>query len=162
MLKMLVVVMGVAGSGKTTLGRALADTVGEDFWDADDFHSADCKAKICAGQRLTSEDRQDWVNRIVDRTREQIGRTVILACSALKIETREQLHMAAGCCKLIWLRGAYDEIYPMVAGRSQHFFSPALLKSQFEDLEEPDDALSLHCYQPLATLVSLSVDYIRG
>jgi len=161
-LKMLIVVMGVAGSGKTTLGRALASALDEDFWDADDFHLSSCKEKMRAGQRLSAEDRRDWINRIVDRAREQVGRTVVLACSALKTETRDKLVMAAGCYKLIFLRGAYNEIYPKLSERAQHYFSPALLESQFEDLEEPDDALVLGCYQPLPTLVSLSLGYISG
>jgi len=70
--------------------------------------------------------------------------------------------MAAGCYKLIFLRGAYNEIYPKLSERAQHYFSPALLESQFEDLEEPDDALVLRCYQPLPTLVSLSLAHING
>jgi len=163
-LKMLILVMGVAGSGKTTLGRALADTLGEYFWDADDFHSAECKVKMCTGQRLTSEERRDWAERMVVRAREKSGQTVVLACSALKKETREQLRLAAACCKLIWLKGTYNDIYPRLINRAEHYFSPCLLKSQFEDFEEPGagDALQLKCYQPLSTLVSASLHYIEG
>jgi len=160
-LKMLIVVMGVAGSGKTTLGRALASALDEDFWDADDFHSAYCKEKMRTGQRISAEDRRDWVNRIVDLARKQVGRTVVLACSALRAETRDQLCIAAVCHKLIFLRGTYSEIYPKLAVRTQHYFSPVLLESQFDDLEEPEDALLLQCYQPLTTLVSLSLDHIN-
>jgi gluconokinase len=163
-LKMLIVVMGVAGSGKTTLARALADTLGEYFWDADDFHSAECKAKMCTGQRLTSEERRDWAERMVVRAREQPGQTVVLACSALKKETRERLRLAAASCKFIWLKGTYNDIYPRLADRIAHYFSTSLLKSQFEDFEEPGagDALPLQCYQPVSTLVSASLNYIEG
>jgi gluconokinase len=161
MLDTLIIVMGVAGSGKSTLGRALACALDEDFWDADDFHLPCCKEKMRVGQRLTAGDRRDWVDRIVAKARGHEGRTVVLACSTLTTETRSQFRIAARRHKLIFLRGTYNEIYPKLADRAQHYFSPTLLESQFEDLEEPDDALLLQCYQPLTTLVSRSVEYSK-
>ncbi len=160
MLKLMVVVMGVAGSGKTTLGRELARALSADFWDGDDFHSAHSKAQMRKGQRLNLSDRRRWVNRIQMAARSENGSTVVLACSALSRDTRLTLAQGTVRQEFIWLRGNYQEIYRKLLDREEHYFPAELLGSQFEDLEPPESSLVLQCYEPLSTLVSQSIDYL--
>ena len=140
---MIVIVMGVTGVGKTTIGRLLARELGCDFFDADYYHPAANVAKMRSGVPLTDDDRLPWLMRLNALLRQHVaaGKCAVLGCSALKQQYRE--HLAAGLAdlRLVYLRGAKPLIASRLAARSGHFMNPALLYSQFAALEEPSDAI---------------------
>jgi len=140
----IVVVMGVTGSGKTTAGQALAASLGWPFCDADDLHPPENVAKMAAGEALTDADRWPWLDRIVAASRERAsrGESAIVACSALKASYRERLRRA-GDVRFVYLRGSEATIAPRLAGRQHRYMPATLLPSQFATLEEPDDALTV-------------------
>ena len=141
---MLVLVMGVAGSGKTLIGSMLADSLGWRFADADDFHPVANIEKMRQGIPLTDADRGPWLSNMHRSISDWIdsGENVVLACSALKQRYREQL--AEGCgMKVVYLKGSFDLIHSRLAGRHNHFMRAELLASQFADLEEPEGAITV-------------------
>ena len=135
---MIVIVFGVSGAGKTTIAKLLAEQLGWEFYEADDFHPRANIEKMRSGRPLTDEDRWPWLERL----REQIARSLaakenaVLACSALKRAYRERLRVNDDV-KFVFLRGDYVLIENQLRRRRGHFMNPALLKSQFADLEEP-------------------------
>ena len=136
--RMIVIVMGVTGSGKTTVGELLARRLGWQFLDADDFHSAANKAKMHAGTPLTDADRIPWLSAIHARLVEidtSKGKAV-LGCSALKRSYRDLL-MAGIESRLVYLKGSYDFIAERLQARKGHFADKHILAGQFRDLEEP-------------------------
>ena len=138
---MIVVLMGVAGSGKTRVGRALAESLGWPFYDADDFHPPANVAKMAAGLPLTDDDRWPWLDRIVDALR-QIGAdggNAVLACSALRQIYRDRI-ARAGNVRFVFLKGDLATIAARLATRSHKYMPASLLPSQFATLEEPADA----------------------
>ncbi len=140
---MVIVLMGVSGSGKTTIGRALADTLRWRFSDADDFHSAANVAKMRSGIALTDEDREPWL-RAIRAAIEQWQRDEpghVLACSALKERYRGILGQNDPEVRFVYLQGGIDLISQRLKERKNHFFNPALLRSQLDALEVPGDAL---------------------
>jgi len=143
------IVMGVSGSGKTTMARMLARATGGIWLDADDFHSAESKATMAAGIPLTDEDRWPWLDRLnrkllaTDKNRTP----VFLACSALKQKYRDRLSAGLRPVRFIYLKGSLELIRSRLANRTNHFMSQALLESQFADLEEPGDAVVLDISQ---------------
>jgi carbohydrate kinase (thermoresistant glucokinase family) len=133
------IVMGVAGSGKTTVGKALAARLGWSFQEGDALHPAGNVAKMSAGTPLTDEDRWPWLDRIaatIDGWR-AAGRSGVVACSALKRAYRARLVGARSDVRLVYLRGSRALIGARLAARKGHFMPPALLDSQFAALEEP-------------------------
>jgi gluconokinase len=143
----IVIVFGVSGAGKTTIGKLLAEELGWQFYEADDFHPRANIEKMRSGLPLTDEDRWPWLERL----REQIMRSLaakenaVLACSALKRVYREHLRVS-GDVKFVFLRGDYALIERQLRRRPGHFMNPALLQSQFADLEEPqsdEDVLTI-------------------
>ncbi len=142
---MIVVLMGVTGSGKTTIGTALAERTGAQFADADDFHPAANKAKMAAGHALTDEDRQPWLetlNRMLQGWF-KAGTKGVLACSALKESYRTTLaqSMPAGAVEFVHLDGSKEMIAARLTERHHEFMNPKLLESQLQTLEAPDDAV---------------------
>ena len=135
--------MGVSGSGKTTIGQGVAEALDWGFSDADDFHSPANVRKMKSGMPLTDEDREPWLRDLraaIERwKRREPGH--VLACSALKGSYREILRQNDPDVKFVYLRGAFDLIARRLKGRKGHFFDPALLRSQFDALESPKDAL---------------------
>ena len=145
---MIVVVMGVSGSGKTAVGSALASRLGCAFEDADDLHPAANVEKMRRGVPLTDEDRVPWIQSLARRIREWSarGRDVVLACSALRRSYRDTLRAAAPDgrpLRFVFLKGAYEEIDRRLRLRAGHFMPASLLKSQLDTLEEPDAAEAL-------------------
>jgi carbohydrate kinase (thermoresistant glucokinase family) len=152
---MIVVLMGVCGSGKTTVGEALAAALGWPFHDADGFHPPANVAKMAAGTPLTDDDRWPWLDRIAAEMRrvDDAGRHAVLACSALKDAYRERI-ARAGDVRFVYLRGDYATIAGRLAAR-QHAYMPAsLLESQFAALEEPAGALVVDIRDDVATQVA--------
>jgi gluconokinase len=139
---MIIVVMGPTGSGKTTVGILLAQRLGWDFVDADEFHSAANKAKMHAGIPLTDADRAPWLAAIRKQIERWLAenRNVVLACSALKQSYRAIL-WRDGEVKLVYLKGTYELIAQRLRSRHGHFADQHILAGQFADLEEPTDAL---------------------
>jgi gluconokinase len=135
----IVIIFGVSGAGKTTIGKLLAAQLGWQFYEADDFHPRSNIEKMRRGRPLTDEDRWPWLERL----REQIALSLsakenaVLACSALKRAYREHLRVS-GDVKFVFLRGDYALIAERLRHRRGHFMNPELLRSQFADLEEPE------------------------
>ncbi|HJU28866.1 MAG TPA: gluconokinase, GntK/IdnK-type [Candidatus Binataceae bacterium] len=138
-----VVVMGVAGSGKSTIGRLLAEKLGWEFADADELHSEANCAKMNQGIALSDEDRQPWLEAVRDLIARRVadGRRLVVACSALKQAYRDAIAVEPDAMVWAYLKGERDLIARRLAGRRNHFFDPALLASQFDTLEEPRDAI---------------------
>lgn len=137
--------MGVAGSGKTTMARRLADATGGLFLDADDFQPAVNKAKMASGHPLDDADRAPWLDRLNAelRARPESDRPVFLACSALKQSYRERLATGLPGLRFIYLKGSFELIRARMEQRRDHFMPVSLLESQFATLEEPSGALVL-------------------
>jgi gluconokinase len=136
--------MGVEGSGKTSVGKLLAQSLSWMFVDADDFHSALNKEKMSRGVPLDDADRGPWLRAIHDFVLQQTGkgRNVVLACSALKQSYREQLQQGMEM-KIVYLKGSFDLFYSRLQKRQAHFARETLLASQFASLEEPTDAATI-------------------
>ena len=149
-----VIVMGVAGSGKTTVGEALAQRLGWEFYDADAFHPAENIAKMTNGIPLNDADRVPWLAALHALISASLmdNRPGVLACSALKERYRRQLMDGNDGVNLVYLKGSYDLLWSRLSHRKDHYMKPEMLKSQFEALEEPAEALTVD--------VSLSVDEI--
>ncbi len=145
---MILIVMGVVGSGKTTVGNLLAAKLGWDFADADDFHPPENIDKISRGISLTDADRAPWLAALRSAIEDwdSQNKSVVLACSALKQGYREQLR--TGAVKFVYLKGDYQLILERLHGRRGHFASDSILQSQFADLQEPRDALVVSIAQP--------------
>jgi len=141
---MILVLMGVCGCGKTTVGRALAATLGWPFHDADDFHPPSNVAKMAAGHALTDDDRWPWLASVVEAMRriEREGGNAVLACSALRQAYRDRL-AAIGDVRFAHLAGDYDLIAARLAARSHRYMPATLLGSQFAALEPPQGALTV-------------------
>jgi gluconokinase len=141
---MIVIVMGVVGAGKTTVGRLLAEQLGWEFADADDFHPPANVEKIRRGRALSDSDRQPWLQRL----REAIARwiaekqNVVLACSALKRGYRKELEVGAEV-RFVYLKGSADVIAKRLRSRHGHFADEKILASQFADLEEPEGSVAV-------------------
>jgi gluconokinase len=131
-----VVVMGVSGSGKSTIGALLARTAGWAFEDADDLHPPANVARMRAGVPLTDEDRGPWLDAVAGWISTRSG-SGVLACSALKRRYRDRLRQADPGLRLVFLDGTRDILAARLSGRAGHFFPEALLDSQLADLEPP-------------------------
>ena len=134
------IVMGVSGSGKTTIGEQLAARIGWRYEDADTFHPASNVAKMSAGQPLTDEDRWPWLRAIaaeIDRTIEA-GERIVIGCSALRRVYRDILVHGRSDIRIVYLDGTQALIAGRLGERKGHFMPPGLLTSQFATLEPPE------------------------
>lgn len=152
---MVILLMGVSGSGKTTIGQMLSTQLKWQFVDGDNLHSASNIAKMAAGIPLTDEDRAPWLQSIHDvmegwRTQQESG---IVASSALKEKYRQML-LTSPEMKLVYLRGSYDLIYSRMQHRPGHYMKPEMLQSQCAALEEPKDAVVVDISQSPEQIVS--------
>lgn len=138
-----IVVMGVAGSGKTTVGRLVADKLGWSFDDADDFHPPANVAKMSAGQPLNDEDRAPWLAAIREHISGALKRDegAVVTCSALKQAYRDVLNVDPQRVKFVHLHGSRELLWERISARENHFMKPAMLDSQLATLEVPEDAL---------------------
>jgi gluconokinase len=136
---MIVVLMGVAGTGKTTVGALLAEAIHASFCDADALHPADNIAKMTRGEPLTDNDRWPWLQQVRSRIDAAVGRgeSLVLACSALKRSYRRILQVNPSQQRLVYLRGDQATVSERLHSRQGHFMKGSLLDSQFEALEEP-------------------------
>jgi gluconokinase len=144
------VIMGVSGAGKTTLGLALAQATGWRFMDADDFHTVAAKAKIASGRTLDETDRAAWLAAVAPAF--EAGGAAILACSALKDVHRKSLRHDV----LVHLVLSQDEALDRLRNRQGHFAGPSIAASQFAILEAPEHAITV----PASWTTQAQVDYI--
>lgn len=152
---MIVIMMGVVGAGKTTIGQLLARQLSWAFADADQFHPPANVEKIRHGIGLSDRDRAPWLERLHEAIVHWIatGQNVVLACSALKRGYRQQL--AAGPeVKFVYLKGSARLIAERLRSRQGHFAGEQILASQFSDLEEPDEALTIEISSPPERIVA--------
>lgn len=142
---MIVLVMGVAGAGKTTVGRKLAEALGFAFADADAFHPAANKEKMGRGVPLDEADRAPWLRDLAAAIDGWLaeGRDVVLACSALRRSYRTLLLRDPHRCKLVHLTGSPELLRERLEQRAGHFATANLLQSQLDTLEAPDDAVTV-------------------
>jgi carbohydrate kinase (thermoresistant glucokinase family) len=154
-----IVVMGVAGSGKSTVGRALATHLGVEFVEGDDLHSAEALAAMSAGRPLTEEERAPWLARLHDELAAHADDGVVVACSALTERARELLIDDLDV-RLVWLHGDPQLIGQRLEQRAGHPIGVALLPSQLSTLEPPADALRLDVARPPERLVEQIVAWL--
>lgn len=154
--------MGVSGSGKSTIGRQLAQRLGWEFRDADDDHPAANVAKMKAGTPLTDIDRAPWLAILAERiaSARVNDKPLVLACSALKQRYREQLAGGSSGVRFVYLKGEKAQIAERMARRN-HFMPPALLDSQFAALEEPADAIEVSIMDTPEEIVTQVVEILR-
>ncbi|XP_012937428.2 probable gluconokinase, partial [Aplysia californica] len=166
------VIMGVSGSGKSSVAEKLAEKLSCSSKDADEFHSMENKKKMTEGTPLTDEDRLPWLLAIHAHIQSLHGQTGIVTCSALKKMYRKIL--LNGHDKSIprhsdvlffYLKGSYELLAERLSQRKNHFMPPSLLKSQLETLEEPDDSekcLTLDISESLDSIVSRALHYLQS
>ena len=152
-----ILIMGVSGSGKTTIGHELAKRIGGCFIDSDKFHSTKNVKKMMSGIPLNDADREYWLEKILEAIDARDGRKVIvISCSALKEAYRRRLSRIPH--KLVYLKGTEEDIAKRLRGRTGHFMPAELLQSQFEALEEPANALVIPVTYSIEQIVNLIVD----
>lgn len=140
------IVMGVTGSGKSTVGQQLAEKLECEFFDADNFHPEENVSKMSNGVPLNDDDRLPWLRALNDLilSAEKEGRSLVLACSALKASYRKILSENSDTVNYIYLRGTEKLIGDRLNARKNHFMNPALLTSQFDTLEEPSESEAIY------------------
>jgi gluconokinase len=138
---MIVVVMGVSGCGKSTIGQLLASRLNCPFLDADEFHPPENVAKMAAGSPLTDEDRRPWLELLNGKL--LAYKKAVLACSALKESYRQILSKGLDDCRFVHLRGSIELIRARLAERKHRYMPSSLLESQFATLEEPGNAIEI-------------------
>jgi gluconokinase len=157
------IVMGVSGSGKSTIGEMLAERLGWTFEDGDRFHPAANVAKMSAGHPLTDEDRRPWLQAIADEIDRvcTAGERAVIACSALKRAYRDILVHGRDDVRIVFLDGTQDLIASRLAARKGHFMPPGLLTSQFRTLEPPAENENPITVSIDATVETIVDDIVR-
>ena len=152
--------MGVSGCGKTIIGTNLAFKLGWEFIESDSYHSQKDIRKMSNGIPLTDADRWPWLEQLhsllVEKQADEIP--VILACSALRESYRQIIYEDLRGCEYVYLKGKYDLIWKRMRQR-EHFMKPAMLQSQFDDLEEPEDTLTVHINQPVDQIIEKIINH---
>lgn len=161
---MIVLLMGVAGSGKTSIGTLLGESLGWPFYDADDFHPKENIEKMASGIPLTDEDRLPWLLRLRALLEELLAKNqdAILACSALKERYRQILLVEPRQIRLFYLKVTRDVLAKRLSERRGHFISPQLLESQLATLEEPTYGVTLSGEAPLLEIVEQIKGHLVG
>jgi gluconokinase len=153
---MVIILMGVSGSGKTTIGQRLAQELGWPFYDGDDFHPQANIAKMRQGVPLTDDDRHPWLaalRRLIDSVL-AAKQSAVIACSALKRAYRDRLAGPHENVVFVYLKGSYEVIQQRLLERQGHFMRAGLLASQFETLEEPERALTMDITQEPGVIIA--------
>ncbi len=137
-------IMGVSGCGKSTIGKLLAKALEIPFYDGDDYHPEENIKKMASGQALNDDDRKGWLAQLNILAVDHKTTGAVIACSALKESYREMLAKdIREAVKWVFLEGTFEEILERLQARKGHFMPTALLRSQFNDLEIPEDAISV-------------------
>ena len=154
---MIIILMGVSGAGKTTVGKLLATSLDWQFSDADDFHSLENVEKMRRRSPLTEADRVSWLQVLQTALKQWLreDKNVVLACSALKDSYRQFLLIDRDRIQLVYLKGSYQLIQKRLQERPNHYMSEQLLESQFNTLEAPLDALIIEVTQSPQMIVQI-------
>ena len=157
------IVMGVSGSGKTSVGKSLAEHLGWDFYDADDFHPPANVEKMSNGMPLDDSDRIPWLASLHDLISASLidNQHGVLACSALKERYRQRLLQRNTGVQIVFLKGSYELIWSRMTRRKNHYMKADMLKSQFDALEEPADALTADISLPVEEIVQAILRQMR-
>jgi len=161
---MILIMMGVSGSGKSTIGCLLSERLGWPFLDGDDFHPRANVEKMSKGIPLTDEDRCPGLDRLAELIADHLKKdqSMILACSALKQVYRTRLVVDPSKTLFIYLKGTYELILARMSERSGHYMKPHMLVGQLSTLEEPQDALTISIDQTPEQIVNSVVDYLKA
>jgi gluconokinase len=157
------IVMGVSGCGKSSVGQTLASRLGWNFYDADDFHPPENVAKMASGTPLDDSDRAPWLSALHDLISSSLreDKPGVLACSSLKERYRQQLLDGNESVQIVYLKGSYDLIWSRMSARKDHYMKPHMLKSQFEALEEPSNALTMDISMSIDDIVQEILKYME-
>lgn len=157
------IVMGVSGCGKSSVGQTLASRLGWSFYDADDFHPPENVAKMASGTPLDDSDRAPWLATLHDLIFSSLkeDKPGVLACSSLKERYRQQLLDGNEGVQIVYLKGSYDLIWSRMSARKDHYMKPHMLKSQFEALEEPTNALTMDISMSIDDIVQEILKYME-
>ena len=156
--------MGVSGCGKTTIGKAIATELDIAFYDADEFHPPANIKKMASGKPLTDLDRHPWLTVLAHKIAEwNSQKGAVLGCSALKQTYRDLLSSFSDENKIcfIYLKGTYELMYSRLTARTGHFFPPELLRSQFETLEEPKNAITFDAGLPSDIIIEKIMEQLN-
>jgi 6-phosphogluconate dehydrogenase len=150
-----IVLMGVAGSGKSSVGLRLSEILGWPFFDGDDFHPVENIAKMSQGTPLDDNDRKAWLVSLHDLIAQHLGeeKSILLACSALKQKYRDQLREHNPEVIFVYLNGGYELVFDRLQIRKNHYMMEGMLQSQYDDLEEPINAIEIDIHQNLDSIV---------
>lgn len=155
-----IILMGVSGCGKTTIGEELSRKTGWPFFDGDDFHPPENVAKMAAGNPLDDQDRFPWLGILNEIISEQLkkGQSLILACSALKQNYRMILQEGVQKqVEFVYLKGDFETIYQRMKSRQDHYMKAEMLRSQFAALEEPHQVLVVDVSLPVEDIVDMII-----
>lgn len=155
-----ILIMGVSGAGKTTIGIALAKALGATFLDADDFHPPENRRKMSSGIPLDDTDRAPWLAAICQRINS--GESIVLACSALKEIYRHTLRAARPDLRIIFLTASGEILLHRLANRSNHFMPASLLDSQLSTLEPPIDCITIDATLPLPDILNDIKNHLKN
>jgi len=155
------IVMGVSGCGKSSVGKALAESLGWNFYDADDFHPPENVAKMASGIPLDDSDRAPWLVSLHDMISSNLkaDKPGVLACSALKERYRKKLLEGNEGVQIVYLKGTYDLIWSRMSARKDHYMKPHMLRSQFDSLEEPANAMTTDISSSIGDIVRAILNY---
>lgn len=154
---MIIIVMGVSGAGKSTIGKLLAKSLDWHFFDADSFHSQANIKKMSNGIPLNNADRIPWLEKILNAIDQCLGenKNAVLACSALKQTYRDYLVRNTKDFKIVYLEGSFNLLVQRLTTRKNHFMKPEMLQSQFDILEEPKQAIIVDAAKSPEEIVNL-------
>jgi len=162
-LNVFIILMGVSGCGKTTIGLRLSSMLDIPFYEGDDYHSEENVTKMARGIPLTDKDRKGWLVSLAELIRDKLdkGHSGVLACSALKEKYRQQLKVDPEKVVFIYLKGEYEVICSRMMSRKNHYMELQMLRSQFQTLEEPQDIFTIVVDQSPDSIVEEIKQYLK-